>query len=68
MIENSIPLELQSEIPWHAAIENPKYTPLEKLLVLVFDDGMPLVYESWLIQEYIVTKYPDQGLRLNLQI
>jgi glutathione S-transferase len=64
MIEKGIDFTLQSEIPWHSATETPKYNPLEKLPVLIFDDGTPPVYESWLIQEYIVSKYADQGPRL----
>jgi glutathione S-transferase len=64
MIEKGIPFTLQSEIPWHSTSETPKYNPLEKLPVLIFDDETPPVYESWLIQEYIITKYSDQGPQL----
>ena len=41
--------------------ETPKYNPLEKLPILLFSDGTPPVYESWLIQEYITQKYKEQG-------
>lgn len=61
LIEKGIPFELKSEIPWHSATETPKYNPLEKLPVLIFDDGKPPVYESWFIQEYIVQKYKGTG-------
>ncbi|KAF2427669.1 glutathione S-transferase [Tothia fuscella] len=64
MLEKGIEFDIRNEIPWHAATETPKYNPLEKLPVLLFDDGTPPVYESWLIQEYIVTKYAHQGPRL----
>jgi glutathione S-transferase len=64
MIEKGISFDLQTEIPWHSATETPKYNPLEKLPVLIFDDGSPPVYESWLIQEYIVVKYASQGPKL----
>jgi glutathione S-transferase len=60
-IEKSIPFTLKSEIPWHAATETPKYNPLEKLPVLIFDDGTAPIYESWFIQEYIVQKFADKG-------
>lgn len=61
LIEKGIPFELKSEIPWHAATETPKYNPLEKLPVLLFDDGRPPIFESWLIQEYVVQKYKGTG-------
>lgn len=61
LLEKKIPFTLQSEIPWHAATETPKYNPLEKLPVLIFDDGTLAVYESWLIQEYIIQKFADKG-------
>ena len=61
MIEKGIPFDLQTEIPWHSATETPKYNPLEKLPILIFDDGRPPIYESWYIQEYIVQKYQGTG-------
>lgn len=60
-MEKGIPFELKSEIPWHSTTETPKYNPLEKLPVLIFDDGKPPVYESWFINEYIVQKYKGTG-------
>jgi len=64
MLEKGIPFELQNEIPWHSTTETPKYNPLEKLPILIFDDGRPPIYESWYIQEYIVQKYRGTGLDL----
>ncbi|CZR68192.1 uncharacterized protein PAC_18091 [Phialocephala subalpina] len=61
MIEKGIPFELKSEIPWHSTTETPKYNPLEKLPILIFNDGRPPIYESWYIQEYIVQKYRGTG-------
>jgi glutathione S-transferase len=61
LLEKGIPFELRTEIPWHNTTETPKYNPLEKLPVLIFDDGRPPTYESWYIQEYLVLKYKDQG-------
>lgn len=65
MLEKGIPFELKTEIPWHKEeTATPKYNPLEKLPVLLFSDGREPVYDSSLIQEYIVQKYPSQGPRL----
>ena len=62
MLEKGIPFELKTEIPWHSTTETPQYNPLEKLPILIFDDGTtPPIYESWYIQEYIVQKYRDTG-------
>jgi glutathione S-transferase len=61
MLEKGIPFELKTEIPWHSTTETPQYNPLEKLPVLIFDDGSPAIYESWYIQEYIVQKYKGTG-------
>ena len=61
LLEKGIPFELKSEIPWHSTTETPKYNPLEKLPILLFDDGRPPIYESWFIQEYIVQKYQGTG-------
>jgi glutathione S-transferase len=52
LIEKGIPFDLKSEIPWHSTTETPKYNPLEKLPILIFDDGRAPIYESWYIQEY----------------
>ena len=59
--ETGIPFELKSEIPWHSDTETPRYNPLEKLPILIFDDGTPPIYESWYINEYIVAKYKGMG-------
>lgn len=61
LLEKGIPFELRSEIPWHSTTETPKYNPLEKLPILLFDDGRAPIYESWYIQEYIVQKYRGAG-------
>ncbi len=44
LIEKGIAFELKSEIPWHSTTETPKYNPLEKLPILIFDDGRPPIY------------------------
>lgn len=62
MLEKGIPFKVQSEIPWHSTTETPKYNPLEKLPILIFDDDShPPIYESWYINEYITQKYKNQG-------
>jgi glutathione S-transferase len=65
LLEKSIPFTLQTEIPWHSTTITPKYNPLEKLPILLFpDNSHPPIYESWFIQEFIVTKYAHIGPRL----
>ena len=60
-MEKGIPFELRNEIPWHVGTETPKHNPLEKLPILLFDDGREPVYDSAHIQEYIVQKYADKA-------
>jgi glutathione S-transferase len=61
LLEKGIPFETKSEIPRHSTTETPKYNPLEKLPILLFDDGRPPIYESSYIQEYITQKYKGIG-------
>lgn len=61
MLEKGTPFELKNEIPWHSTTETPQYNPLEKLPILIFDDGKSPIYESWYIQEYLVQKYKGTG-------
>jgi glutathione S-transferase len=61
LLEKGIPFETKSEIPRHSTTETPKYNPLEKLAILLFEDGRPPIYESWYIQEYITQKYKGIG-------
>ena len=57
LAEKSIPFELQTEVPWDSTTATPQYNPLEKLPVLILDDGSA-VYESRFILEYLEAKYP----------
>src|SRR3954454_23777702 len=57
LAEKSIPFELMTEVPWDSTTQTPKYNPLEKLPVLLFDNGS-LVYESRFILEYLEAKFP----------
>jgi glutathione S-transferase len=61
LLEKGIPFETKYEIPWDSTNEAPKYNPLEKLPLLLFDDGRPPIYESWYIQEYITQKFEGIG-------
>ena len=55
--EKDIPFELQTEVPWDNTTKTPEYNPLEKLPVLIADDG-EAVYESHFILEWLEAKYP----------
>ncbi len=61
LIEKGIPFEIKNEIPWHPDTQTPTYNPLEKLPILLFEDGREPVYDSAHIQEYIVQKYADKA-------
>ncbi|KAF2210122.1 hypothetical protein CERZMDRAFT_118308 [Cercospora zeae-maydis SCOH1-5] len=61
LLEKGIPFTIRNEIPWHSdTTETPQHNPLEKLPILLFDDGREPVYDSAHIQEYIVQKFADQ--------
>ena len=61
LAEKDIPFELQTEVPWHGTTATPQYNPLEKLPVLILDDGSA-VYESHYIMEWLEAKYPAPAL------
>ncbi len=56
LAEKSIPFELRTEVPWDSTTETPRYNPLEKLPVLLLENGGS-VYESRFILEYLEAKY-----------
>jgi glutathione S-transferase len=60
LMEKGIPFELKNEVPWNKDTETPTYNPLEKLPILIFEDGSAM-YDSLLIQEWIIRKYADKG-------
>lgn len=62
LAEKGIPFELQTEVPWDATTLTPQYNPLEKLPVLLLDDGKTAVYESHYILEWLEAKYPEPAL------
>ncbi|MBV8093851.1 MAG: glutathione S-transferase N-terminal domain-containing protein [Acetobacteraceae bacterium] len=59
--EKGIAFELITEIPWNEDTTLPEYNPLEKLPVLIADDGTA-VYESSYILEWLERKYPHPPL------
>ena len=61
LAEKGIPFELQTEVPWDSTTATPQYNPLEKLPVLILDDGSA-VYESRFILEYLEAKHPRPPL------
>ncbi|CAD0090936.1 unnamed protein product [Aureobasidium vineae] len=62
LAEKNIPFTLQTEVPWDSTTATPAYNPLEKLPVLILDDGKSAVYESHYILEWLEAKYPDTSL------
>jgi glutathione S-transferase len=61
LAEKAIPFEPRTEVPWNDDTSLPQHNPLEKLPVLILDDGTAL-YESSFILEWIERKHPDPPL------
>lgn len=61
LAEKNIPFELITEVPWNNDTSVPLYNPLEKLPVLLLEDG-GAVYESAYILEWLERKYPSPAL------
>jgi glutathione S-transferase len=61
LAEKGIPFELITEVPWNSTTATPKYNPLEKLPVLLLEDGGS-VYESRFILEWIEAKLPGPSM------
>ena len=51
--------EFRSEVPWNDDTQTPRYNPLEKLPILVMDDGSS-IHESHFILEYLEMKHPTR--------
>ncbi|QIW95585.1 hypothetical protein AMS68_001103 [Peltaster fructicola] len=60
--EKGIPFELRTEVPWDNTTKTPDFNPLEKLPVLILDDGKTAVYESHFILEWLEAKHPEPAL------
>ena len=63
LAEKGLRFELVTDAPWNAETTTPRYNPIEKVPVLILEDGTT-VYESRHILEYLEVKYPDPSLRL----
>ena len=61
LAEKSVPFELQTEVPWNDDTSLPQHNPLEKLPVLILDDGAT-IWESSFILEWVERKFPDPPL------
>lgn len=61
LAEKGIPFELATEVPWDSTTRTPRHNPLEKLPVLILEDGSS-VYESRYILEVIEAKWPEPAL------
>ncbi len=61
LAEKGLPFELHTEVPWNDDTSLPQHNPLEKLPVLILDDGTTL-YESSFILEWIERKHPAPPL------
>ena len=61
LLEKAIPFELITEVPWDHTTTVPQHNPLEKLPVLICEDGSS-VYESSFILEWLETKFPEPAM------
>ena len=61
LLEKGLPFELVTEVPWDGTTSTPKYNPLEKLPILILEDGST-VYDSSFILQYLELKYPETPL------
>ena len=61
LAEKQIPFDLVTEVPWDKTTMTPKYNPLEKLPILILDDGSS-VYESSYIMQWLELKHPETPL------
>ena len=57
LAEKGLPFELATEVPWNSTTKTKDHNPLEKLPVLILDDGTTAIYESHYIMEWLETKY-----------
>jgi glutathione S-transferase len=57
LAEKGLSFELVTEVPWNEDSRTPLHNPLEKLPILLLDDGTS-VYESHYILEYLEVKHP----------
>ena len=60
-IEKGIDLEVINDIPWAPGTCVPQYNPLEKLPILLTNEG-DRIYESRLIVEWLERKFPEPAM------
>jgi glutathione S-transferase len=60
-IEKGIALEVINDIPWAPGTIVPQYNPLEKLPILLTDEG-ERIYESRLIVEWLERRFPEPAM------
>lgn len=58
LVEKGVDIEVVNDIPWSPQTTVPQFNPLEKLPILVTDEGES-IYESRLIVEWIELNFPD---------
>lgn len=61
LAEKNIPFELVTEVPWNNDTQTPQFNPLEKLPVLICDNG-ETVYESRYVNEWVEMQHPEPPL------
>ena len=61
LAEKNLPFQLLTEVPWDSTTTTPRHNPLEKLPVLLLEDGSS-VYESSYILQYLELKHPQVPL------
>jgi glutathione S-transferase len=61
LAEKGLAFELVTEVPWNVTTVTPLYNPLEKLPILILEDGTS-VYESSYILEWLELKHPATPL------
>ena len=61
LAEKGLPFELMTEVPWNDDTSLPAHNPLEKLPVLVLDDGETLFQSSYIL-EWLERRHPLPAL------
>lgn len=57
LVEKGVPFGLVTEVPWNSDTTTPQFNPLEKVPVLICEDGTS-VYESRYVLEWLEAKHP----------
>ena len=55
------PFDLITEVPWDSTTLTSRYNPLQKLPILLLEDGSS-IYDSSFILEYLALKHPSPPL------